>query len=234
MAERLILSELNFANKSAAFLKSQLTVLQFAMGWLGELEAKDLMDELEAEVDLWLQELHSESEGLLDTTVFRRELIKILHSIDIEELKRESIEQAPKTEAEWLEKYSRIDNLPANKVADYILEEIGHEAAKEIRERFPKSAWPEGGYEENGTLTGLAFFLFTQGVGRNRKVKSGNQSSRRKGLRSQFHDCQHIEAAARCTFFLSNDRGAVKLAQAAYAYAGVSTIAERLWSHGTQ
>jgi len=234
MAGDLVQSEPDFASKSVAFLSNQMKIVQFALGWLGELEAEELMRELEVEIDLWLDELDRETYGLCDTVQIRQQLFEPLCSLDINTLKQEGLEQQPQTDSEWNKRFSQIDKLPAAEVADFILEEIGPDTAEHLRSIFPKKTWPDAVYLENGTLTGLSFFLFTQGVGRDRSVKSGSQLKRRKRFRAQFRDCQHIEAAARCALFLSSDSRDVTLAQAAYAYAGVKTIAKHVSMHGAQ
>ncbi|WP_417209639.1 hypothetical protein [Antarctobacter sp.] len=234
MAGDLIKCEPDFASKSLTFLSSLMTVSQFALGWLGELEAEELMRELEVELDLWIEELSRETYGLCDTAPIRQQLLASLLSLDVKALKKEGLAQQPQTDSEWNKRFSRIDELPTEDVANFIFGEIGSDAAQHLRGLFPSKIWPDGVYVENGTLTGLAFFLFTQGVGRDRKVKSGGQSNRRKRFQSQFRDCRHIENAARCDVFISNDRRAINLAQATYAYSGVKTIAKYVKIRGSQ
>lgn len=234
MAKELILCEPDFASKSIAFLSNQITLSQFALGWLGELEAEELKCELEAEIDLWVEEVQRETLGLCETSSIRQKLLDSLLSLDLNKIKHEGLEQQPQTERERNERFSRIDKLASDEVVDFIFSEIGHDAAQHLSGMFPKKAWPNGAYTEIGSLTGLTLLLFTQGVGRDSKVKRGSQLSRRKRFQAQFCDCRHIEAAARCDLFLSNDNGAVALAKAAYAYAGVKTIAKHVSIHHEQ
>lgn len=50
----------------------------------------------------------------------------------------------------------------------------------------------------------------------------------KKRFQAQVRDCRHIEEAAGCDLFLSSDAGAITLARATYAYAGISTIATEI------
>ncbi|NDW53357.1 hypothetical protein [Aliiroseovarius sp. PrR006] len=234
MANGLILCKTDFASKSHALLCHPMALSQYILGWLGELEADELKRELNADIDLWVKELERETLGLFETSLIRQQLSEPLLSLELNKLKQEGLKQKPQTEREWNVRYGRIDNLAPSKVVDFILSEIDGEAARSLADQFPKGTWPNGTYKENGTLTGLLFFLFTQGVGRDPRVKKGSQSQRRKRLQAQFRDCQHIEEAARCDLFLSNDAAAIKLAQAAYDYAGVDTVAKHVLIHLTQ
>lgn len=154
--------------------------------------------------------------------------MEALFSVDLENLKREGLAQQPKTDREWNHRFGKLDNLGPEDIVEFLFSENDHHAAQQLRSMFPKRAWPKGAYQERGSLTGLAFFLFTQGVGRDSKVKKGSQTNRRKRFQAQYRDCRHIEEAAGCDIFLSLDAGAIKLAQAAYAYAGVRTTARKL------
>lgn len=228
MAEELILSDTDFASKCLALLNNQMVLSQYVLGWLGELEAKELMRELEADIDLWAEEVERETLGLLTASSTRQQLLDPLLSLDLDKLKLEGLEQQPQTERDWNQRFSTIDKLGADEVVDFILSEIDDEAAQHLRGMFPKGVWPNSAYQEPGALTGLAFFLFAHGVGRDSKVKRGRQPNRRKRFQAQFRDCRHIEEAAGSDLFLSADAGAIKLAQAAYAYAGVSTLAKQV------
>lgn len=229
IAKDLLLSEADFAGKSLALLSNQMLLSQYALAWLGELEAEDLKQELEADIDLWIEEFERETLGLVDSSSIRQQLLDSLHSLDLDKLKHQGLELQPLSAQEWNARYSRIDQLASDEVAEFILSELGDQAAQHLSGMFPKKIWPNGTYQESGTLTGLTFFLFTQGVGRDRGVKSGSQSNRRKRFQAQFRDCQHIEEAARCGLFLSNDAGAIQLAKAAYAYAGVKTSVKHVF-----
>ncbi|NNU79258.1 hypothetical protein HMH01_02295 [Halovulum dunhuangense] len=228
MAEELILGEIDFATKCLGLLHGQMVLLQYVLGWLGEFEAEELMRELEEDIALWAEEAERETLGLLTAASARQQLLEPLISIDLKKLKREGMEQQPQTAHEWNIRYGKIDKLDPDKVVDFIFSEAGDEAAQYLSEMFPKGTWPTGAYQEHGALTGLLFLLFCQGVGRDPAVKKGSQSDRRKRLRAQFRDCRHIEEAAGCDLFLSQDAGAIKLAQAAYAHAGVRTIVKKV------
>ncbi|ATX64456.1 hypothetical protein BG454_00250 [Roseinatronobacter bogoriensis subsp. barguzinensis] len=65
--------------------------------------------------------------------------------------------------------------------------------------------------------------LFALGIVRDRRVSSKGRARREKHFLGQFRDCQHIEAASRCAAFITFDKGAARLAGAAYAHAGVKT-----------
>lgn len=231
VAKDLIQCDPDFASKSQTFLSNQMAFTQFALGWLGALDAEELKRELEAEIDLWVGEIERECFGLCVTSSIRQQLLESLFYLDMNKLKQEGLEKQPQTAHEWNERFSRIDKLAPDEIVDFIFLEIGHDAAQYLSGMFLKKTWPNGTFSENGSLTGLTFFLFTQGVGRDSKVKRGSQSNRRKRFQAQFRDCRHIEEAARCDLFLSNDSGAVALAQAAYAYAGVNTIAKHVSIH---
>lgn len=228
-AADLLLSEPDFASKSLALLRNQMTLSQFALGWLGEVEADELKRELVADIDLWATEVERETFGTMTASSIREQLLGPLSSLDLNQLRHESLAQQPQTEREWNERFSKIDRLTPHEVVHFIFSEIGHEASQYLSGKFPENTWPNGPYREKGALTGLTFLLFTQGVGRDSKVKRGSQSERRKRLRAQFRDCQHIEEAARCDLFLSNDARAIDLAQAAYAYSGANTAAKQVY-----
>ena len=228
MADDLILSETDFANKSLELLNNTMVLIQYGLGWLSEVEAEELMQELKADVEWWAEECERETLGFISASSVREQLLGSLFSLDLEKLKREGIEQQPKTDREWNHRFGKLDKLGPEDVVEFLFSENDHQAAQQLRSMFPKRAWPNGAYKERGALTGLSFFLFTQGVGRDSKVKKGRQSNRRKRFQAQYRDCRHIEEAAGCDIFLSLDAGAIKLAQAAYAYAGVRTIANRI------
>ncbi|SFL26521.1 hypothetical protein SAMN04488518_1356 [Pseudovibrio ascidiaceicola] len=227
-AKDLMLSKPDLASKAQEYISELLVLAQYVVGWLGKLESKELQQELEKSIDLLVPELQRETFGLLDVVSFRQILLESLRSIDLDKHKSDALHQQPQTTCEWNERFNQIDNLASDNVVEFIFSELGDEAKRRLIDTFPQKNWPNGPYANNGALVGLTFLLFTQGVGRDPKVKKGNQSTRRKRFRAQFRDCRHIEEAARCDLFLSNDSGAIKLAQAAYAYAGVSTEARVL------
>lgn len=224
MARGLILGETDFVTESLELLNSLTVLTQYVLGWLGDLDAEDLKRELTTEFNSWIDKVERETQGLADTSSMRNQLMEPLRSLNLNQLKNQSLEQQPKTGGEWNQRFSRIDNTAPEEVANLIFSELGNTAARQLRGMFPKKNWPNGAYEHNGALTGLAFFLFTQGVGRDRTVKRGSQSNRRKRLRAQFRDCRHIAEAARCDMLLSIDGRAITLAKAVYAHAGVNTF----------
>lgn len=228
MASELILRETDFSEKSLGLLNNTMTLIQYGLGWLGELEAEELIRELKTEVEHWAEQCERETMGFMSASSVRRQLLESLFSVDLESIKREDIAQQPKTDREWIHRFSRLDSLGAEDVAEFIFSEIDQHAAQQIRSMFAKEAYQNGAYQERGSLVGLAFFLFTQGVGRDSKVKKGSQENRRKRFQAQYRDCRHIEEAASCDIFLSLDASAISLAQATYAYAGVRTMARRL------
>ena len=227
-ADELILTRLDFTDKCMAFLSGQLTVMQFIVGWLGGLEAGELIMELEEEIEAWLREVNEETSGFADVEGFRRLLLQSLHSLDLETLKSEAQSQQPRSENEWNKRFSQIDKLKPEDVASFVFSILGDDTSEQLARMFPRKSWPAGPYGEAGTLTSLALLLFTQGVGRDSGVRRKGQSHRRKRFQAQFRDCRHIEQASRCSLFLSNDSGAIALAKAVYSHAGVNTQIVRL------
>lgn len=224
-AETLLCGEDDIAAKGIRLLNDNLLLSQYALGWLGDLEASELKKQMQNEIDLWVDELKRETFGLLDTRPILQQLSDSLRSIDLDKLRNEGEQSQPETDAEWNKRFSELDGTPT---ADLFARVLGYMDEKNqhiVSDMFPKSTWPEGPYQKAGTLAALCILLFTQGVERNRKVKSGSLTKRKKHFLAQFRDCCHIEEAARCHFFVSVDKGAFKLAQAVYAHAGVSTQA---------
>ncbi|MEP3783914.1 hypothetical protein [Ascidiaceihabitans sp.] len=224
-AEGLLRGEDDFAAKSIQFLNDNLLLSQYAFGWLGALDASDLKNDMQNEIDLWVDALKREPLGLLDTQSILQQLSDNLQSIDLNRLRYEAKQAQLETDAEWNQRYSELDGTPNADLVEHVLSYMDKKSQHIVSDMFPKSNWPEGAYQEAGTLAGLCILLFSQGVGRNRKVKSGKLEKRKKHFLTQFRDCCHIEEAARCHFFVSEDAGAIKLAQAVYAHAGVSTQA---------
>lgn len=228
MAEDLLLREADFETECRAMLNNLLLLSQYMLGWLGELEANELMHELKEGIDAWANKVERETQGIFKASLAREQLLEPLLSIDLEKQKRKGTELQPRTEREWNQRFSKIDAAKSAEIVEFIFSIVDDKAAQHLWRMYPKGTWPHGTYNVQGTLTGLTFFLFTQGVGRDSKVKSGNQTKRRKRFEAQFRDCRHIEEAAGCSVFLSRDRPAIKLAQAVYNYTGVGTVAKEV------
>lgn len=228
MAKELLLRESDFEEECVIWLNHHLLISQYMLGWLGELEAKELVNEIGTGIDIWAAKAERETQGLFKASIAREQLLDAFLSIDLDKLKREGFEIQPRTEREWNQRFSLIDATKPEDIVELVFSLIDDEAAQYLRRMFPKGAWPHGAYHEPGTLTGLAFFLFCQGVGRDSKVKSGTQTRRRNRFLAQYRDCRHIEEAASCSVLLSRDRRAIKLARAVYCYAGVETVAKEV------
>lgn len=157
MANQLIMSETDFATKCVALMKTHWVLSQYGLGWLGELEAQELIGEIEADIDLWVEEAERETSGLFSASSARQQLLGPLLALDLDKLKREGLEQRPQTEREWNQKFSKIDKLGPDEVVDFVLSEVDEDSAQYLRCMCPKGAWSNGACQEYGALTGLVF-----------------------------------------------------------------------------
>lgn len=232
VARKLICSPPDFFDRSNGLLLWFLPIIQYISGWLGDVEAEDIKNDLIKEVDLWISDLERELRdlvdvrelhGLVDVRELRGKLLETVNSIDLEKNKLEAASAYPTSKKAWNERYARLDRLAPGDVFDHIMSEIGGAQAASLRENFPKGCWPKEPYRTVGTLAGLAFLFFMYGVHRDSGVRRSSQQNRIARFLAQFRDCRHIEAAARCDLFVSNDAGARKLACVTYAHAGVPT-----------
>lgn len=222
VADDLILDTEDFLDRCASLLSNLMLIVQFGLGWLGDLDAAVLRSELEDEVDRFIEVVSRETDGLADVKKMREQLISSLNTIDLSKIRLEGANFSL-TEEQWNERYSQLDRLAEDRIFDYILGQIDGKEAKRLVSDFPKNFSRKGNSCEYGKLTGFALLLFCQGVGRDPRVKKKGQDERRKRFLAQLRDCQHIEEAARFDCFVSNDARAVKLAEAVYAHAGVKT-----------
>lgn len=71
MANELILSETEFAEKSLELLSNTMALIQYGLGWLGELEAEELMQELKADVECWAEHCERETLGFMSASSVR-------------------------------------------------------------------------------------------------------------------------------------------------------------------
>ncbi len=227
-AHDLILKEENFAEKSTALLDEINLISQFCLGWLGEADAADLKDELALKIEYWAQEVERETLGLVQSSRVSEEMLTSLNSLDIAKIKQDGQIQYALTNREWTAIRGQLDVLVPEQVADFVFSKLDEKTQTYLLDMFPKVSGRNGEYLQSGTLTGLAFLLFIRGVGWDGRVRRNTQMKRRKRFQAQLRDCRHIEEAAFCHCFLSDDEGAVKLAKATYAHAGISTLVKRV------
>ena len=199
--------------------------MQFAMGWLDGVDATSLREELIDGVnEFWaILELDLTEENMAQLADGKHAMLDAISEMPLEKVRGEAEVWRDRIRARLPENLAQLDAIPADQLVEYVLGLLDDPDRDEFLKLHPRGFWTDAFGREEGNLTGFAFMLFALGIVRDRRVRSGERTRREKHFLGQFRDCQHIEAASRCAAFITFDKGAARLAGAAYAHAGVKT-----------
>ena len=224
-ARELILADTNFEDETTRVMNTLLSVMQFYLGWLGEVETEDLHNELIEEISRYWQRLENEFPYALPTSLLhgKNQLLESIKSLPLDSIRDDSQEMQKRFRERLPKNYAQLDDIPANEAANYLISRIEDPVQRKINSDFPPHFWSKAEDRKEGSLAGFAFMLFALGLIRDPRTKRKDRNHRQQHFLGQFRDCQHIEEASRCDAFVTFDRGAARLAKAAYAYAGVRT-----------
>jgi hypothetical protein len=224
-ADELILASSDITHEASRRMEDLLKPMHFAMGWLDGLDATSLREEMVQGID----EFWGVLEGGLPSEMHdwliegKRSILEAINGMPLEQVRNERNDWFERVRSRLPENYAQLDAVPADQVVHWVFNRLDHADQEQFEKLFPRRFWAEVDGREEGGLTGFAFLLFTLGIVRDRRVSSKGRSRREKHFLGQFRDCQHIEEASRCAAFITFDKGAWRLAKAAYAYAGVET-----------
>jgi hypothetical protein len=232
-ARGLILAEPDLADEAARLMAESLKLLQFTQGWLGDVEAKALKEEIIEGIGSFWKSLENElPREMLDLLANGKdEMLKYIRDMPLEQLRGEGLESGRRLREKLPKNYAQLDEMPDDEVADYLISCLDENDQAAIRKRYPPLFWADFKTREEGDLTGFAFLQFLMGLVRENRAKKRDQQRRAKYFRTQFQDCRHIETASRCAVFVTFDKGAARLAKAVFAYAGVRTEVVHLEVH---
>lgn len=224
-AEELILADRDLLHEAARTLENLLKPMQFAMGWLGGVDATCLREELVEGVNEFWGALERElpKENRVQLTGGKRAMLDAISGIPLEKVRGEAGVWFDRIRARLPENYAQLDAISADQVVEFVLGHLDDPDRDGFLKLYPRGFWTDPRGREEGDLTGFAFMLFALGIVRVKRVSSKNRSRREKHFLGQFRDCLHIEAASRCAAFITFDKGAARLAKATYAHAGVAT-----------
>jgi hypothetical protein len=224
-ARELILAEFELADEASRRMQDLLKLMHFALGWLGEIEAKALLEELLEDLELYWKSLENElPREMLDLLAHgKAEMFKSIRDMPLHQVKEEGLEVGNRLRENLPKNYAQLDAVPADDVVEYLLSRLDENEHTEIRNSYPPQFWAAVKTRQEGSLTGFSFLLFVMGLVRDARVKKRDRQRRAKHFLGQFQDCRHIEAASRCAMFVTFDNAAARLARAVYAYAGVKT-----------
>jgi hypothetical protein len=209
-------------------------IWHFASGWLDEVEAGELKDDMAREMaDFWeaikrdvewdaLGASH-EKKTVEMLNLAQKDMVALIESLPFDEAQEEWQSVWAELLTRLPDNYSQLDEIPNEDAVSFVFSCLDEKSREEIERNFPQCFWSEEEERETGALAGLAFLLFMCGLVRDRRVKKGNTERRAQYFRGQFRDGVHIENAARCAAFITCDKGAARLARSLYAYAGVTT-----------
>ena len=233
-ARELICAEWTFAEGVEHLINSLIHVMQFAVGWLGEHEAEDLRIDLEDEVDAVLAawERHDPDICAIMAPMMKEQVVEIIRGIDLQDLKDEAQPRQANLKMRLPQNYAQLDEKPNDAVVEYLFSCLDSEERDSVLKQFPRGFWSDIPQREEGALAAFTFMLFLMGLTREPEAKSKQISKRKKHFIGQFRDCRDIEIAARCAVFATLDKGAARLASAAYAYAGAKTMVIHLKKKG--
>lgn len=224
-AREFILAETDITHAAARRMEDLLKPMQFAVGWLGGLEAnalrKELLDGIQSFWSVLKKELPHEALAVLEQG--KAEILSSLKDMPFQQLRDETSESNKRFRKHLPESYAQLDAVPDGEVVEYLVSRLDSYEQSEIRRNYPPKFWSRIETRKEGDLAGFAFMLFMMGLVRDSKVKKGNRARREKRFGAQFRDCQHLETATLSAVFVTFDKGAVRLAKAIYSYAGVST-----------
>lgn len=233
-ARELILAEPDVTDQAQRVMENLLKPLHLAAGWLSGVEISELKEQMAREVDdfwasleqntdLSIFEPDMRSNALRAFRMGREGMLQIVRDLPIQQLKDESEQSSTLLRIRLPENLAQLDEMPAEDVAFYIISCLEKKEKKGIQDQFPQGFWSNTASREEGALSGFAFMLFMCGLIRDKRVRTRGRVRREKHFLGQFRDCLHIENAARCAIFVTFDKGAARLAKAAYSYADVQT-----------
>ncbi|MBW6505213.1 MAG: hypothetical protein K0B00_00530 [Rhodobacteraceae bacterium] len=224
-AREMLLAEHGFLDDAVRGMEVMLKLIQFALGWLGELEERVLLDELQAEINsVWAslgRELPESWRAKLEPAW--HEMSDTIQGLPLHQLRAEGRAEQRSLRGLLPNNYAQLDEKPSETAASFIFARLDENERRKIQEVFPLGFWSEIEKREDGLLAGFSFMLFIHGLVRDRRTRAKGRDRREKHFLGQFRDCQHIEAATCCRAFVTFDSGAARLAKAAYAYAGATT-----------
>jgi len=224
-AEELLLADRDLLHEASRTMENLLKPMHFAMGWLDGVDETSLREELVEGVNEFWDALEMElpEENRIQLTGGKRAMLASISDIPLEKVRGEAEVSIDRIRARLPENYAQLDAIPADQVVEFVLGVLDDPDRDELLKLYPRGFWTDAHGREEGNLTGFAFMLFALGIVRDKRVSSKGRARREKHFLGQFRDCQHIEAASRCAALITFDKGAARLAQATYAYAGVAT-----------
>lgn len=224
--DRISTSPNSFTNIQSSF-EDGVQMLNFIRGGLPKNTASNLLVVISASAEQALSSLcddiPAEFQELI-RPIFEtaaRDLRLSIQSVPLTNLQTEAVNQKILWKSK-LPNFAQVDEMPAEEVVEFMLTQIEGNTQQSLRLTFPRN-FNKSNKPEIGEITGFAYLMFELGVVRAPKAQKGSLESRNKHFLGQFRDCQHIEAAARCCFFITFDKGVARLAKAVYAYAGIKT-----------
>jgi hypothetical protein len=224
-AADLILREADITDEAAKQLGDLLLPVQFARGWLGDVEAEELREEIFDSARSFWKRLASNlpEKASPHLEALENEMLSAIRELPLTQMMADSNAWANSLSKNPNVYFSQIDGHPPETKVSFILSQLSEAEQIHINDQFPAGFWSTVQARQEGNLAGFSFMLFLLGLTRSREVGRKHQNYRRNHFLRQFRDCQHIEEASRCTAFVTFDEGAAKLAKAVYAYAGVAT-----------
>jgi len=174
-ARELILAERGAVDDAMRAMVSFLKILHFASGWLDDVDAKDLKEEMAAEVETFWTSLEADiPDDYLREEKY--EMVKMVQGFPFQKLRGEGQEWQSKLQASLPPNYAQLDDVPAENVVAYIFSRIRESSGEVMEDLFPRKFWSDVDSRQEGNLTGFAFMLFNMGLVRDRRVRrQGNR-----------------------------------------------------------
>jgi hypothetical protein len=223
-AGELILREPDILDEAGWIMEYLLKPIHFSTGWLGETETQELQDELiSGVVSFWNWFEKEIPYGKTFSDAGKSEMIKMVNTIPLQRLADEGRDSNQRFRKNLPQNYAQLDAVKSEEVVEYLFSQLPENEQPHIKNTYPPRFWSKVEIRKEGDLASLAFLLFLMGLVRDPRMRKKERKRREQHFRGQFRDCRHIEAAARCSIFITFDKGAARLAKAVYAYAGVKT-----------
>lgn len=233
-ARELLLEPEDATHHAKRLIEDLLHILHFASGWLGEIEAQELKDEMIEEITGFWETLRRDVDwDVLGSEVGTQakhalsavsgEMGALIENMSFKQIREEWEKSLMGLKKHLPDNFAQLDEVPDEEAVSFLLSCLEEQDREAVQSRFPQGFWNRLEDRETGELAGLAFMLFMCGLVRSRSVKKGSTESRMQHFRGQFRDGVHIENAARCAMFITCDRGAARLARSLFAYADIET-----------
>lgn len=235
-ARELLLAGNDFAADLQQHMARALAPVHFAQGWLDPVSSQTIKQEMLADIDqIWERierelGVHERSLLLSSWKAWR----KSIKELPLENIKRDAEDAIRRLDDRLPENPAQIDQISDKEVVAFLLSQLDEASRDAFAQQYPPNFWRSTETREEGALLGFAFAMFTMGLVRDRRVRTRDRKRREKHFLGQFRDCQHIEHASRCAVFITLDKGAMRLARAVYAYAGVDTAVLCLQRQSTE